>query len=445
LKILLKNGRVVDYASKTNEKIDILIEDGVIIKLQKEILAKADNVIDCTGLVIIPGMIDMHCHLREPGFEYKETIETGSKSAVKGGFTTICPMPNTNPTPDSAFILEKILAEAKRVNLCNILPYGSVSKGEKGEELTDFEELKKAGAVAFSDDGMPVINSRMMRQAIIKANSLGTFVASHCEEKSVADGAINAGKIQEELGVKGVLPEAEEIMAAREIVISETNNVRAHICHISTKTSVNMIRDAKKRWVKITCETCPHYFCFTVDEVLTSGTNAKMNPPLREEEDRQAVIRGLVDGTIDMIATDHAPHTAEEKAKPITEAPSGITGLETSLALGITELVDAGYLTMKQLLRLMSTNPAAMYHLDAGYLAEGGPADVILIDTAAEFIPEQYASKATNTPFTGWKLKGEVKKSVRQSLKDFQAKAKAQEQNKTTEKSKTHKKGEVEL
>ena len=300
--------QVVDYASKTNEKIDILIEDGVIVKLQKEILAKADNVIDCTGLVIIPGMIDMHCHLREPGFEYKETIETGSKSAVKGGFTTICPMPNTNPTPDSAFILEKILAEANRVNLCNILPYGSVSKGEKGEELTDFEELKKAGAVAFSDDGMPVINSRMMRQAIIKANSLGTFVASHCEEKSVADGAINAGKIQEELGVKGVLPEAEEIMAAREIVISETNNVRAHICHISTKTSVNMIRDAKKRGVKITCETCPHYFCFTVDEVLTSGTNAKMNPPLRDEKDRQAIIEALKDGTIDAIITVSYTH-----------------------------------------------------------------------------------------------------------------------------------------
>jgi dihydroorotase len=414
LKILLKNGRVVDYASKTNEKIDILIEDGVIVKLQKEILAKADNVIDCTGLVIIPGMIDMHCHLREPGFEYKETIETGSKSAVKGGFTTICPMPNTNPTPDSAFILEKILAEAKRVNLCNILPYGSVSKGEKGEELTDFEELKKAGAVAFSDDGMPVINSRMMRQAIIKANSLGTFVASHCEEKSVADGAINAGKIQEELGVKGVLPEAEEIMAAREIVISETNNVRAHICHISTKTSVNMIRDAKKRGVKITCETCPHYFCFTVDEVLTSGTNAKMNPPLRDEKDRQAIIEALKDGTIDAIITDHAPHSEEEKERELSKAPNGIIGFETALPAINTYLIDKNLLTEMDMVKLTSYNPAKLLNLDKGEIKEGKIADLTIYDPEESYIytKDMIVSKSKNTPFIGKKLKGKVKYTI---------------------------------
>lgn len=414
MKNLLKNGRVVDYASKTNEKIDILIEDGVIIKLQKEILAKADNVIDCTGLVIIPGMIDMHCHLREPGFEYKETIETGSKSAVKGGFTTICPMPNTNPTPDSAFILEKILAEAKRVNLCNILPYGSVSKGEKGEELTDFEELKKAGAVAFSDDGMPVINSRMMRQAIIKANSLGTFVASHCEEKSVADGAINAGKIQEELGVKGVLPEAEEIMAAREIVISETNNVRAHICHISTKTSVNMIRDAKKRGVKITCETCPHYFCFTVDEVLTSGTNAKMNPPLRDEKDRQAIIEALKDGTIDAIITDHAPHSEEEKERELSKAPNGIIGFETALPAINTYLIDKNLLTEMDMVKLTSYNPAKLLNLDKGEIKEGKIADLTIYDPEESYIytKDMIVSKSKNTPFIGKKLKGKVKYTI---------------------------------
>lgn len=414
MKILLKNGRVVDYASKTNEKIDILIEDGVIVKLQKEILAKADNVIDCTGLVIIPGMIDMHCHLREPGFEYKETIETGSKSAIKGGFTTICPMPNTNPTPDSAFILEKILAEAKRVNLCNILPYGSVSKGEKGEELTDFEELKKAGAVAFSDDGVPVINSRMMRQAIIKANSLGTFVASHCEEKSVADGAINAGKIQEELGVKGVLPEAEEIMAAREIVISETNNVRAHICHISTKTSVNMIRDAKKRGVKITCETCPHYFCFTVDEVLTSGTNAKMNPPLRDEKDRQAIIEALKDGTIDAIITDHAPHSEEEKERELSKAPNGIIGFETALPAINTYLIDKNLLTEMDMVKLTSYNPAKLLNLDKGEIKEGKIADLTIYDPEESYIytKDMIVSKSKNTPFIGKKLKGKVKYTI---------------------------------
>ena len=246
MKILLKNGNLIDYKNKINDKYDILIENDKIVKIEKNIEENVDKIIDCTNLNIIPGMIDMHCHLREPGFEYKETIETGSKSAVAGGFTTICPMPNTKPTPDNKETLQKIIDEAKRVNLCNVLPYASVSKGEKGEELVDFEELKKAGAIAFSDDGMPVVNSKMMREAMINADKLGTFVASHCEEKSVAKGAINAGKVAEQLGVEGVLPEAEEIMAAREIVISETNNVRGHICHISTQTTKNMVRDAKK-------------------------------------------------------------------------------------------------------------------------------------------------------------------------------------------------------
>ena len=292
MKTLLKNGTVLDYASNTNEVMDILINDSVIEKVGKNLDVQFDKVIDCTGLSIMPGMIDMHCHLREPGFEYKETIETGSRSAVKGGFTSICPMPNTKPTPDSAFVLQKIIDEAKRVNLCNVFPFSSVTKGELGEELVDFEEQKNAGAIAFSDDGIPVVNSRIMREAIIRADKLGTFVSSHCEEKSVSAGAINAGEVADKLGVEGVLPEAEEIMAAREIVISETNNVNAHICHISTKTSVNMIRDAKKRGVKITCDTCPHYYSFTQDEVLISGTNAKMNPPLRTEVDKQAIIQG---------------------------------------------------------------------------------------------------------------------------------------------------------
>ena len=414
MKILLKNARVVDHKNKLDGKMDILLENDKISKISEKIEESVDREIDCTNYIIIPGMIDMHCHLREPGFEYKETIETGSKSAVAGGFTTICPMPNTNPTPDSAFILEKILAEAKRVNLCNILPYGSVSKGEKGEELTDFEELKKAGAVAFSDDGMPVINSRMMRQAIIKANSLGTFVASHCEEKSVADGAINAGKIQEELGVKGVLPEAEEIMAAREIVISETNNVRAHICHISTKTSVNMIRDAKKRGVKITCETCPHYFCFTVDEVLTSGTNAKMNPPLRDEKDRQAIIEALKDGTIDAIITDHAPHSEEEKERELSKAPNGIIGFETALPAINTYLIDKNLLTEMDMVKLTSYNPAKLLNLDKGEIKEGKIADLTIYDPEESYIytKDMIVSKSKNTPFIGKKLKGKVKYTI---------------------------------
>lgn len=414
MKTLLKNGRVVDYASKINKKMDILIEDDKIVKLQKEILEEADILINCDNLVIIPGMIDMHCHLREPGFEYKETIETGSKSAVKGGFTTICPMPNTNPTPDSAFVLEKIIKEAKRVNLCNVLPYGSVSKGEKGEELTDFDELKSVGAIAFSDDGMPVVNSKLMREAIIKADKIGTFVASHCEEKSVAEGAINSGEVQEKLNVKGVLPEAEEIMAAREIVISETNNVRAHICHISTKTSVNMIRDAKKRGVKISSETCPHYFSFTVEEVLKSGSNAKMNPPLREEKDRQAIIEGLKDGTIDAIITDHAPHSEEEKSKELSKAPNGIIGFETALPAIITNLIDKGLLTEMDMVRLTSYNPAKLLKIDRGEIAEGKIADLTIYNPNEEYIytKDMIVSKSKNTPFIGKKLKGKIEYTI---------------------------------
>lgn len=414
---LLKNGTILDYASNTNDVMDILITNDKIEKIGKNLELQGitiDEVIDCTNLSIMPGMIDIHCHLREPGFEYKETIETGSKSAIKGGFTSICPMPNTKPTSDSAFVLEKILAEAKRVNLCNVFPYSSVTKGELGDELVNFEEQKNAGAIAFSDDGMPVVNSRIMRQAIINADKLGTFVASHCEEKSVASGAINAGEVADKLGVEGVLPEAEEIMAAREIVISETNNVRAHICHISTKTSVNMIRDAKKRGVKITCETCPHYYSFTQDEVLVSGANAKMNPPLRTEEDKKAIIKGLQDGTIDAIITDHAPHSEEEKQRDLAKAPNGIIGFETALAATITNLVEPGYISYLDMVRLMSYNPAKLLKIDRGEIAEGKVADLTIFNPNVEYVYEKegIVSKSKNTPFIGKKLKGLVEYTI---------------------------------
>lgn len=416
MKILLKGGTIIDYKTKTFEKKDILIENEKIKKIDKKMSENADKVIDCSKLYIIPGMIDIHCHLREPGFEHKETIETGSRSAVAGGFTTICPMPNTKPTPDSAIILQKIIEEAKRVNLCNILPYASVSKGEKGEEIVDFEELRNAGAVAFSDDGMPVVNSKMMREAMIKADKLGTFVASHCEEKSVSSGAINAGKVAEKLGVEGVLPEAEEIMAAREIVIAETNNVRGHICHISTKTSKDMIRDAKRRGVKITCETCPHYFTFTADEVLKSGTNAKMNPPLREEKDRQAIIEGLKEGTIDCIITDHAPHSEDEKDAELSKAPNGIIGFETALPAEIMNLVDTGHIDYLNLVRLTSYTPSKLLHIDneRGTIEVGKKADITIFDPNEEYIytKEMIVSKSKNSPFIGKKLKGKVKYTI---------------------------------
>lgn len=411
LTIVLKNGNVIDYASRLNEKMDILIEDDKISKIAKEINEGADQVIDCTGLFIMPGMIDMHCHLREPGFEYKETIETGSQSAVKGGFTTICPMPNTKPTPDNISVLEQIMKEAKRVNLCHVLPYASVTKGEKGEELVNFKELKKAGAIAFSDDGMPVVSAKIMREGMIQADKVGTFVASHCEEKSVAAGAINAGDIAEDLGVEGVLPEAEEIMAAREIVIAETNKIKGHICHISTSTSVNMIRDAKRRGVKITCETCPHYYSFTVKEVLESGTNAKMNPPLRTIEDQQAIIKGLQDGTIDAIITDHAPHAEEEKAKGLAVAPNGIIGFETALAATITNLIAKKQISYLDMVRLMSYTPAKLLQLEnKGEIKKGADADLTIFDPNVEYryTKQSIVSKSKNTPFIGKTLKGQV-------------------------------------
>ena len=414
MSILFKNGTVVDYANKLEKKLDILVEGDKIAKIAENISEEADKIIDCSGYIIMPGMIDVHCHLREPGGEHKGTIETESKSAVAGGFTTICPMPNTNPTPDSAIVLEQILNRAKEVNLCNILPFSSVTKGEKGQELVDFKAQLEAGAIAFSDDGMPIENAAMIRQAMIESNKLGSFISEHCEEKSVAAGAINAGPIAEKLGVQGVYPEAEEIMAARDIVLAETNNLRTHICHISTKTTVDTIRSAKQRGVKVTCETCPHYYSFTVEEVLESGVNAKMNPPLREEKDRLAIIEGIKDGTIDCIITDHAPHAEEEKARGLEKAPNGIIGFETALAATITNLVDPGHITYQDMVRVMSYNPAKLLGIDKGEIAEGKVADLTIFDPNKEYVylKENIVSKSKNTPWINKTLKGQVRYTV---------------------------------
>ena len=417
MKLLIKNGVVIDYKNSINEKRDILVEDGKIIKVDKSIDEneyKLDEVVDCEGLYIMPGMIDMHCHLREPGGEHKETIETGTKSAVSGGFTTICPMPNTNPTPDNPQTLKFIIDKAKEMNLCNVFPYSSVTIGEKGGELVDFKTQLENGAIAFSDDGMPVENARMIREAIIEVNKLGSFLAEHCEEKAVSSGAINAGAVAEKLGVEGVLPEAEEIMAARDIVIAETNNLHTHICHISTSTSVNMIRSAKARGVAVTCETGPHYYSFTVDEVLESGVNAKMNPPLREEKDRMAIIQGIKDGTIDCIITDHAPHAEEEKAKGLAGAPNGIIGFETALSSTITNLVKPGHIDYMDMVRVMSYNPAQLLKLNKGEITVGKDADFTIFDPDKEYtyLKENIVSKSKNSPWIGKKLTGQVMKTI---------------------------------
>ena len=380
MKILLKNARVVDHKNKLDGKMDILLENDKISKISEKIEESVDREIDCTNYIIIPGMIDMHCHLREPGFEYKETIETGSKSAVAGGFTTICPMPNTKPVPDNVETLKMIIEKAKAVNLCNVLPFSSITKGEKGEELVDFKAMKEAGAIAFSDDGIPVVNSKVMREGMIKANEVGSFTSAHCEEKSVAKGAINAGKIAEKLGVEGVLPEAEEIMAARDAIIAETNDI-------------------------------PHYFSLTVDEVLRKGTNAKMNPPLREEKDRLAIIEGLKEGTIDCIITDHAPHSEEEKAKSLADSPNGIIGFETALSCEIMNLIDTGALNYDDLVRVTSYNPAKLLGLNTkGAIEVGFDADLTIFDPNKEYVytKDMIVSKAKNSPFIDEKMKGKV-------------------------------------
>ena len=412
--LLLKSGKLIDYKTKTEDNLDVFIENGIIKEIAKSINKDANMVIDCSNLFIIPGMIDMHCHLREPGFEYKETIETGMKSAIKGGFTSICPMPNTKPTCDSTFILQKIIDEAKKVGLCNVFPYASVTIGENGEELTDFESLKKAGAIAFSDDGMPVVRAKIMRDALIRANNLGTFVASHCEEKELGQGSINAGEIADKLNVKGVYPEAETLMAAREVELAEINNLHAHVCHISAKETARLIRDAKKRGVNVTCETCPHYYSFTEEEVLVSGTNAKMNPPLRKKEDMEEIIKALQDGTIDSIITDHAPHSKEDKEKSLSDAPNGIIGFETALSATVTNLVDKGYISYLDMVRLTSYNPAKILGLDRGVIEVGKIADITIFDPNKEYIYEEkdIVSKSKNTPFIGKKLKGEVQYTI---------------------------------
>ncbi|MCM1056845.1 MAG: dihydroorotase [Firmicutes bacterium] len=408
--LLIKNGYIIDPKSGWDGNYDILIEKDTIVKIGKGLEAPAGKclVINAEGLLAAPGLVDVHAHFREPGFTDKEDITTGAAAAARGGFTSVVLMANTKPPVDNLETLEYVMRRGAETGI-HIYTCANVTMGMQGKELTPMRELAEAGAVGFTDDGIALNDVGIVRDAMKNAAALDVPISFHEEDPAlIENNGINRGRASEYFGVGGSPREAEYTMVERDLQIGLETGASIDIQHVSARETVELIRRAKEKGKNIHAEATPHHFTLTEEAAVKYGALAKMNPPLREEADRQEIIRGLVDGTIDLIATDHAPHIAAEKAKPVTEAPSGIIGLETALALGITELVDGGYLTMRQLLTLMSTNPANLYHLNAGYLAEGGPADVILIDTTADWIPSEYASRASNTPFTGWTLKGKV-------------------------------------
>lgn len=408
-KLLIKGGTAV-FADRC-EVCDILVDGKKIVKIAKNVEEKGAKVIDAAGLHVFPGLIDMHVHLREPGFEYKEDIASGSAAAVRGGFTQICCMPNTDPVCDNAAVVGYIVARGREVNLCKVRPIGAITRGEKGEQLAEIGKMKEAGAVAISDDGRPVANARIMRLAMEYASDFGLICLSHCEDKDLVDGGVvNEGYNSTLAGLKGIPRAAEEIMLAREIILAETLGKRAHICHVSTKGGVQLLREAKKRGVAITAETCPHYFTLTDDVITSFDANTKVNPPIREAEDVAAIREGLRDGTLDCIVTDHAPHHKDEKNVEYNLAAFGISGIETSFSLSYTYLVKAGVLTLEQLADRMSAAPARILGLEGGVLAEGNAADIMLADLNAKYVidSKDFVSKGKNTPFNGTEVYGKV-------------------------------------
>lgn len=412
--LLIRNGYMIDPKSGREGKNDLLIDGERIVGLGEHLAPPCAEcgILDAEGLLVAPGLVDVHVHFREPGFTQKEDITTGAAAAARGGFTTVVLMANTKPPVDNTETLAYVLGRGRETGI-RIQSCANVTVGMKGERLTDMRALAEAGAAGFTDDGVPLLDEALVREAMRQAAALHMPISFHEENPAyIENNGINRGRASEHFGIGGSSREAEITMVERDLKLALETGASIDIQHISAREAVELVRRAKRQGKNIHAEATPHHFTLTEEAAIQFGTLAKMNPPLREEADRQEIIRGLADGTIDMIATDHAPHTAEEKAKPITEAPSGIIGLETALALGITELVAKGYLTMRQLLTLMSTNPAQLYGLDAGYLAEGGPADVILIDPEAEWEPRAYASKADNTPFTGRRLRGRVVKTI---------------------------------
>jgi dihydroorotase len=414
--LLIRGGRVIDPSRQTDGPADVLIHDGRIEAVGRNIPAPPGaEIIEAAGKVVAPGFVDVHVHLREPGFEHAETIATGATAAVAGGFTAVCAMPNTDPVIDSAATVGFVVRQSIRAGKARVFPIGAVSVGQRGEQLTEFGEMVEAGAVAVSDDGKPVVSSHLMRTALEYAKIFGIPVADHCEDMSLAHGgAMHEGTVSVRLGLKGIPSAAEEIMVARDIILAELTGGHVHLCHMSTRGSVELIRRAKEKGLRVTAEATPHHFALTHLRCEGYDTDAKMNPPLREEADREAIRQALRDGTIDCIATDHAPHHYDTKEREFDQAPNGIVGLETALGLGIRELVSPGILTLPELIARMSTIPARVFHLPGGTLAVGAPADLVVFDPDRrwEVRKDQLHSRSANSPFAGEILTGQAETTV---------------------------------
>ena len=410
--ILLRGGRVVDPSQALDDVRDVLIVDGRIEAIDANIDAPGDaETRDAGGLVVCPGLIDVHVHLREPGYEHKETIASGARAAVAGGFTSICAMPNTDPPIDDPASVGFVRAAGLRAGAAHVYPTGAISVGQNGERLTEVGEMVAAGAVAITDDGRPVSDAGLMRLALDYAQTFGIPVASHCEERALSrGGSMNEGLVSARLGLMGIPNAAEDVMIARDLMLAELTGGRLHIQHVSTRLGVELIRAAKDRGIRVTAEATPHHFTLTDEAVDRYRTDAKVNPPLRAAADRDAVRAGVADGTLDVIATDHAPHHYDEKEQAFDDAPFGLIGLETALALGITELVEKGVITLPTLIERMSCAPARAMSLPGGTLRPGSVADVTVFDPAAAWTvdPRRMVSKSRNTPFSGWPLRGRV-------------------------------------
>jgi dihydroorotase len=408
--LLIKGGRLLSPEDGLDGQLDVLVEDGVIRQIAPQLGASAQETLDARGQVVSPGLLDMHVHLREPGGEISETLETGLAAAVAGGFTAVCPMPNTKPVIDRPELVRAMIDKAQRLGLARVLPIAAVSMSSEGESLTDFAGLVATGAVAFSDDGRPVKTAGLLKRALEKAQELGVPIVDHCEDPNLSvGGVLNEGPVSKQLGLRGIPNCSEEVCIARDLILAEVTGARLHVAHLSTARAMEMMRVGKRRGIRVTCEVTPHHFTLTDQAVLEHGTNAKVNPPLRSAQDVEAVLAGIADGTADVIATDHAPHAPELKARPLAgAAPFGLIGLETALGLALTQLVHTGKVSLSHLVILMSTNPARIINQPLGRLQVGGAADITVFDPNLEWTYRvaEGRSKSRNSPFDGWKLKG---------------------------------------